>query len=67
VSPPAAGCHVPVDRRQRMGESARKKKRPQGEGCAEAVLARKSHAGGARHIPTVLGTRLACVPIKASG
>jgi hypothetical protein len=29
VSPAAAGCHVPVDRRQRLGESAWQKKRPQ--------------------------------------
>jgi hypothetical protein len=33
VSPAAAGCDVPVDRRQRMGESVReKRKRPQREG-----------------------------------
>jgi hypothetical protein len=27
VSPAAAGCHVPIDRRQRMAESASQKKR----------------------------------------
>jgi hypothetical protein len=32
VSPAAVGCDVPVDRRQRMGESTCQKERPQRKG-----------------------------------
>jgi hypothetical protein len=49
VSRAAAGRHVPVDRRQRMGESERQKKRPQGGAALRPFLARKRQAAGSAH------------------
>jgi hypothetical protein len=76
VSPDIAGCHVPVDRRERIGESARcARKRPPTEAALLLILgpslltaftfehARRAPCEGIEHGSNLHGLRTAMVTV----